>query len=411
MNKFKDISELERLMKNNLQGHSTPAPSEVWSNVAASTAQSASVFSQATRFLSSTTNLLKVALFVGGIAAVGIVIYNENKASSEEPNRENIIASQTNSTPEKILNILDSFSPTEKPELPIVKPRIQQENRNNTTTANKSTGKTHKTDDPKVSNASITDASQPADKPKEVSPTIKIAVTIRTHFDISNTKPCTGESVTLSQTNPTNWYVNEVQVAQNTATYILKTAEPGILFVSNGNQTKSVDVHSLSASITTQKTEAGKFRCQLEDGLSGNWHLDDKLVHTNASTVDLEIPTVGTHEVKSTIINHACNSTVSKTITIEPIGSITFYEIFTPDGDRINDFYTVDISDYENFSIQILDNNNRRVFLSQSPEHKWNGKVNNQGEACTNGAYYAKISYKLKGENPQVKTVILALKR
>jgi biopolymer transport protein ExbB len=67
--------------------------------------------------------------------------------------------------------------------------------------------------------------------------------------------------------------------------------------VSNGKQTKSINVSSLSARITAEEIEAGKFRCQLEDGLIGNWHLDDKLVHTNASTVDLEIPTVGTLSV------------------------------------------------------------------------------------------------------------------
>jgi gliding motility-associated-like protein len=93
------------------------------------------------------------------------------------------------------------------------------------------------------------------------------------------------------------------------------------------------------------------------------------------------------------------------------LGSIVFYEIFTPDGDGVNDFYSVDIVGYENFSLQIFDNNNRRVFLSQTPDNKWNGKVNNEGSICKNGSYYAKISYKLKGENPQVKSIKLFLKR
>ena len=411
MNKFKDISELEQLLKSNLQVHSTPAPPEVWSNVAASTGQSAGVLGQAMSFLNSTTNLMKVALFVGGIAAVGIVIYNENKAPSGAASNQEIAPNQPSSTEENPLNILDSVSQTAKNELPSVKASVQQENANKVKKPNRNTENTRKVVATHLSQVPTPEAYQTADKPEAVSPTHKTVPTIRTDFEISNTQPCKGESVTLSQANPTNWYVNGVQVAQNTATHILKTPESKVYFVSNGKQTKSINVSSLSARITAEEIEAGKFRCQLEDGLIGNWHLDDKLVHTNASTVDLEIPTVGTHEVKSTIVNHACNATVSKIISIEPIGSVTFYEIFTPDGDGINDFYTVDISAYENFSIQIFDNNNRRIFLSQSPEHKWNGKVNNEGEACKSGAYYAKISYKLKGEYPQVKSIKLTLNR
>ena len=78
MKKIKDISEFENLLKDTLQGHSTPAPPDVWSSVAASTSQSAGLLAQVTTYFGSATNLLKVALFTGGIAAVGIVIYTEN---------------------------------------------------------------------------------------------------------------------------------------------------------------------------------------------------------------------------------------------------------------------------------------------------------------------------------------------
>ena len=78
MKKIKDISEFENLLKDTLQGHSTPAPPDVWSSVAASTSQSAGLLSQVTTYFGSATNILKVALFAGGIAAVGIVIYTEN---------------------------------------------------------------------------------------------------------------------------------------------------------------------------------------------------------------------------------------------------------------------------------------------------------------------------------------------
>jgi gliding motility-associated-like protein len=106
-----------------------------------------------------------------------------------------------------------------------------------------------------------------------------------------------------------------------------------------------------------------------------------------------------------------CNTTIYKDISIEPIGSITLYEIFTPDGDGKNDEYGVDILHYENFSIQIYDRENRCIFLSQSPDYKWNGKINNEGADCPSDEYYAKISYQLKGESPQVKSIKITLIR
>ncbi len=411
MNKFKDISEFEHLLKNNLQSHSTPAPTEVWSNVATSTAQSAGILGQAMSFLNSTTNLLKAALFVGGIAAVGIVIYNENKAPSRVKNYRSKATNQSSLTEKTPLNILNPLLLTTKNELLNLENSVQQKNGNKQKTASKSEENINKVGAINLSQVPTPKAFKSTGKPEATSPTQKIVATADMDFEISNAHPCKGEVVTLSQANPTNWYVNEVKVAQSTATHSIETSEAGVYFVSNGTQTKTIDVSALSAHITVEKLETGQFRCKLEDGLTGNWHLDDKLVHTNASTVDLEIPDVGTHKVQSTIVSHMCDATLFKTITIEPTGSITFYEIFTPDGDGINDFYTVDIFEYENYSIQIFDKNNRRIFLSQDPGNKWNGRVNNEGEACAIGAYFAKISYKLKGERPQVKTIKLALKR
>jgi len=108
MKKFENISEFENLLKDQLGGHSTPPPADVWTNVAASTtAQSASILSQVTGFLGSTTNLVKVALFAGGIAAAGIAIYNENRSSntaensstpnSEQPKVESVLADSAES--------------------------------------------------------------------------------------------------------------------------------------------------------------------------------------------------------------------------------------------------------------------------------------------------------------------------
>jgi len=414
MKKFKDISEFEDLLKENLQGHSTPAPPDVWSSISTSTAQSAGALSQASSFLSSASNLLKVALFAGGIAAIGIVVYNENKPASATQQEEQVSPKTeqdlVNNEKQEIETQVDEIDeePTKSKELQtattkeIAKPKT-----------NKTTDKPSFENIKEANSTDINTSETPVnDKVENSRIGERIASTIKSHFDISNTKPCIGEMVTLSQQTEAEWFVNGISVAKGTKKHSFVAKESGVIEVSNGSQTKSIDVGSLDASISYVKTAQGKYTCELQEGLIANWYINNTLIATNAPNVDLTIEEVGTHNVKATIVNHVCNTTVVESIKVAPVGEITFYTIFTPDGDGKNDMYKVDISGYDNFSIQIFDvSNNALVFMSQNPDYKWDGTINNEGAQCKQGTYIAKVSYKLKGESPEVKSIKLTLKR
>lgn len=412
MKKFKDISEFEDLLKDKLQGHSTPAPPDVWSSVAASTTQSAGILSQATSYLSSATNVLKVALFAGGIAAVGIVVYNENKSTAPSPITQ-------------IEDTAQDTAPRQNEDLaPVVQETVADKPTDNITIAEETTtAKNTKIAQKKtVAKAETTPAAaekserndtstQPKDTKQEEDIKSNEVETRPSSFNISNTKPCKGESVTISQPKKTNWTINDKKVASNTSKYTFTTDNVGLYVISNGKTTKTIEVSQLDLKVTIKETERGQYLASLPPSLIGNWYMNDKLIATNETSVNFEIQEVGQHKIRTTAVNHVCNSSTTNLVTLEPIGDITFYTIFTPDGDGKNDEYKVDISEYDNYSIQIYNKQNQRVFISQDPDIKWNGKIYNQGEECTEGEYYAKISYKLKGESPKIKSIRLTLKR
>ena len=94
------------------------------------------------------------------------------------------------------------------------------------------------------------------------------------------------------------------------------------------------------------------------------------------------------------------------------LGSIKFFNVFTPNGDGTNDKYLVEINNYENYQILIYDQvKNQLVFTSDDPENPWNGSLYNQGENCPPGEYIAKIKYTLNGEKIQTKNIKFTLIR
>lgn len=419
MKKFKDISEFEDLLKDQLQGHASPTPPDVWSSIASSTAQSVSVLSQATTFLSSATNLLKVALFAGGIATVGVVTYNE----TTKPTVEEITPS-----------ITEGNSPTEVPSETTTKPveSILQENpsTSNPTAAaipqqavdNVSESKHTK---PPIRNAQANTPAVSQTKPTSphIQPTDNLGSTpTNTSGDqtnglalqASNTKPCLGETVQLNATQATIWYVggNALNTKpQKTINY--SCTQAGSVTIHAGSTTLILTIRDTKSGILTQKENESQYYTAnlIDQNQLANWYIDDKLVATNTSSIREKIDQVGTHTLKAEIVNQKCVSNATTTITISPVGEIKIWNIFTPNGDGKNDTYKVDITEYENFSMQIVDARNKLLFFSADPKNGWNGTVENLGNPCVSGYYIAKISYTLKGEKPVTKNIRFKLQR
>jgi len=81
-----------------------------------------------------------------------------------------------------------------------------------------------------------------------------------------------------------------------------------------------------------------------------------------------------------------------RVIEVEPNSAITVLpNIFTPNGDGINDFCTVKGKNLDTFQMQVFDRGGLIIFESQSLENSWGGK-NKFGENIPTGTYFYLIN-------------------
>jgi gliding motility-associated-like protein len=84
------------------------------------------------------------------------------------------------------------------------------------------------------------------------------------------------------------------------------------------------------------------------------------------------------------------DETARKIIVTLPLG----YEmpnVFTPNGDGQNDFFTLNAENAQSLEIVILNRWGNKVFESTDLNFMWNGKVNNSGAECSDGTYFYKF--------------------
>ncbi len=70
---------------------------------------------------------------------------------------------------------------------------------------------------------------------------------------------------------------------------------------------------------------------------------------------------------------------------------------FTPNGDGKNDEFgpVGQIHSLENYQLTIYDRWGSKVFSAKSPDEKWNGKFDNQGNELPPGVYVYELQYKV----------------
>lgn len=89
-----------------------------------------------------------------------------------------------------------------------------------------------------------------------------------------------------------------------------------------------------------------------------------------------------------------CTDTASMSIFIDKPSDIIIPNIFTPNGDGINDFFNIQITNIIEFELIIYNRWGREIFISNSIYNQWDGKINNQ-EAAT-GVYFFLLKAKGK---------------
>lgn len=117
---------------------------------------------------------------------------------------------------------------------------------------------------------------------------------------------------------------------------------------------------------------------------------------TNSTDTDplTEYTDHGTYVVVLTAYGAAshCFDTASFTIIAEGETEIAIPNVFSPNGDGVNDYFFVTGRNILNYSLQIFDRWGKKVYETTDPKAEWDGKRKSGAEA-SEGTYYFVISY------------------
>ncbi len=141
------------------------------------------------------------------------------------------------------------------------------------------------------------------------------------------------------------------------------------------------------------------FTNQSSGGTSWLWNFGDASPTTTQQNPVHEFPGAGTYTVTQIVYNQSgCPDTIKKIIRIKE--GMLIPNVFSPDGDGVNDVWFIPNSGVKDFHVQIFDRWGAKVFESTADEIRWDGR-SSSGKPLTEGTYYYSLQAVLKTETGQ----------
>lgn len=127
----------------------------------------------------------------------------------------------------------------------------------------------------------------------------------------------------------------------------------------------------------------------------------DTIVVNDLSSQNTTYTEEGAYTVTLTISDGNCTDQASQTILVNLILPLSYDmpNVFTPNGDGVNDKFTLNTVNAETLEIVVLNRWGNVVFESNDTDFEWNGNVQNSGAECVDGTYFYK--FKITGEGNQ----------
>jgi gliding motility-associated-like protein len=117
---------------------------------------------------------------------------------------------------------------------------------------------------------------------------------------------------------------------------------------------------------------------QISDGAGGS---SERLVHTFAETGEYTAILIASAPT-------GCTATTSRKIEVSDLMKAP--NVFTPNDDAINDYFTVRTDGINVYTLSVYTRSGVLIYRSQSPEVSWDGR-SFAGEPVTPGIYYYTI--------------------
>jgi gliding motility-associated-like protein len=112
----------------------------------------------------------------------------------------------------------------------------------------------------------------------------------------------------------------------------------------------------------------------------------------------------------TTLSADSCPYDTTETITI--LREYQHYNVFTPNGDGINDKFVPGIEGSTKYNIKIFNRWGQKVFESNSPTDNWDGKDQTSGTPCPDGAYYYTWNFTLiTGVDKSIKGAVTLIRK
>ncbi len=140
------------------------------------------------------------------------------------------------------------------------------------------------------------------------------------------------------------------------------------------------------------------------NGVNFNWNFGNGVTSTSTNSV-VPATYVNGGDYVVTLIASAgtCTSVATDTIHVEQPIKIEFPNIFSPNGDNINEEFSFIVSGITELTCEIFNRWGQKVITMTGPTSKWDGKLDN-GNAASEGTYFYTViakSYDGKTHNKQ----------
>lgn len=120
----------------------------------------------------------------------------------------------------------------------------------------------------------------------------------------------------------------------------------------------------------------------------------------NGSNPSYIFPDPGTYPVQLLVVsNNGCTDSTVKNITVEEDFSVYIPNAFTPDGDGLNDVFTVKGIGIREFEMFIYDRWGNMIYSTKDINDGWNGRKRNEGDAEAEALMQDTYVYKVRVKN------------
>lgn len=161
----------------------------------------------------------------------------------------------------------------------------------------------------------------------------------------------------------------------------------------------------LNIRLMASDSNADEFRWNFGDG---------KSTVTETPFVDHEFSKPGKYTVKLTSVDGESSINKSKEIELFGKPELVLPNVFSPNGDRLNDFYTIDeyeSKNIESYTLRVFTLDGEQIFQSHAEQQDWNGEMPN-GAPAPEGKYVVVVkAFATSGKQLDIEQKVITLTR